>query len=101
MHTHAISAAVPQPLTVSRHRPRAEVRATRALQEDYARLLSGIDRIKTDLYAAQINFDYVCDPKAVDVCIYQIQTAQSQYENLLNELKALNRRIKTPEELSV
>lgn len=39
------------------------------------------------------NFDFICDEKLVDVCIYDIQKAMSRYEYLVHELK----RIKPPE----
>ena len=47
---------------------------------------------KSDWQAAESAFNHLSDPKAMDVCIYQIQGAQSQYENLLHQLRAVELR---------
>ncbi len=53
----------------------------------YGHLLTELLRAKQDLNVALNNFSYLTDQKAVDVCIYQMQTAQNQYDNILKELK--------------
>lgn len=35
------------------------------------------------------NFDFICDAKLVDVCIYDIQKSMSRYEYLVHELKRI------------
>ena len=100
MQTPSFSSIVPQPSS-KKHIPRAEAKATRQLQEEYSSILNKLNRTASDLEAAQSNFNHVSESKAVDVCIYQIQTAQSQYENLVMQLKTLSRKIKTPEDTSI
>lgn len=100
MQTSSFSSIIPQPSS-KKHLPRAEAKATRQLQEEYASILGKLNRAASDLEAAQSNFDHVADTKAIDVCIYQIQTAQSQYENLIVQLKTLSDKIKTPGGTSV
>ena len=71
---------------------RAEIRAAQHLKEDYAHLYTALEHAKSDWQAAESAFNHLSDPKAVDVCIYQIQGAQSQYENLLHQLRAVELR---------
>ena len=100
MQTQAVSLAMPKPIGKS-HRCRAEIRAVRELQAEYALILEGFNRAQNDLRAARINFEHISEPKAVDVCIYQIQYAQSRCDNLYKQLKALHRRIKNFDAASV
>lgn len=96
MHSQTLSPVVPKPISAVR-RSRARKQSTRSLQEEYNRLLSGMEQIQRNLDAAQANFNTVYETKAVDVCIYRLKTAQSQYENLLNELRVLRRKIQAPD----
>ncbi len=56
----------------------------------YGQLLTELFRAKQDLQVAQNNFSYLTEQKAVDVCIYQMQTAQSQYDNILKKIKNMS-----------
>lgn len=47
-----------------------------------------INNAKRDLQIAMRNFDMALDPKSVDICIYEIQTAQTKYERLLAEMRS-------------
>ena len=38
----------------------------------------------------QNNFDFICEDKLIDVCIYDIQKTMSRYEYLVSELKRIN-----------
>lgn len=42
---------------------------------------------KASLKIAMTNFDNVTDPKLVDMYIYRIQSAQTQYDHILQEIK--------------
>lgn len=42
---------------------------------------------KSNLHTAMTNFDNVADPKLIDMYIYRIQSAQTQYEHILTEIK--------------
>lgn len=97
METNAISVAIPRPIATSQRLTRAEKRKTRVLREEYSRVLNGLNSAQNDLTVALNNFNNVYDPKAVDVWIYRIRTAQSQYDNLLCQLKVLGRQIKYPD----
>jgi len=57
---------------------------------DYGNLLHELFRAKQDMQIAINNFSFLSDSKSVDVCIYQMQTAQSQYDNILRKLKNLS-----------
>lgn len=93
MHTHAAFPIIFPKNSNARRRSPAEIRAAHILQEDYARLLKAIGHVQADRQAAEASFACLCDPKAVDVCIYQIQSAQSEYENLLMQLQEVRQRL--------
>lgn len=100
METIAISSAIPKPISTSRRLTRAEKRRTHALREEYAQVLDSLNSAQNDLTAALINFDNAAG-KAIDVWIYRIQSAQSQYDNLLKQLQVLSQKIKYPDCISV
>lgn len=97
MNTNAISITVPNPIIKPRKLTRAEKHKTRVLREEYSRVFSGLMAAQNDLTVALNNFNNVSDPKAVDVWIHRIHSAQSQYDNMLCQLKVLSRQIKFPD----
>ncbi|MBR5152971.1 MAG: DUF2508 family protein [Clostridia bacterium] len=57
---------------------------------DYGQLLTELLRAKEELQIALNNFSYLTEKNAVDVCIFQMQTAQSQYDNILKRIKKMS-----------
>ncbi len=55
----------------------------------YNDLKHDLETAKSNLHTAMTNFDNVADPKLVDLYIYRIQAAQTQYEHILHEIKKL------------
>lgn len=53
-------------------------------------LIADINSVKSEIYAAQRNFDCVSKPEEVDIYIYRLRTAQARYDVLLKKLKDLN-----------
>ena len=97
MNSNAISIPVPNPIIKPHKLTRAEKHKTRVLREEYSRVLNGLITAQNDLTVALNNFNNTSDPKAVDVWIYRIHCAQSEYDNMLCHLKALTRQIKYPD----
>ncbi len=54
------------------------------------RLISDIERAKSDMEVARANFDFVYKPDDVDIYIYKLRDASSRYEKLIKELKNIS-----------
>lgn len=52
-------------------------------------LTAEVNRARREMEIAQDNFDCVFNPDEVDICIYELRTAQVRYCSLLNRLKKL------------
>lgn len=68
-----------------------EKRIMRRERESYEYLREEALSALGDFKRCVNNFDFICDEKLVDVCIYDIQKAMSRYEYLVSELKRINR----------
>lgn len=53
-------------------------------------LLAEIAAAKSEIAAAQQNFDCVCASNEVDVYIYRLRAAEAHYGTLLQKLKEIN-----------
>lgn len=79
-----IQAVLPTPITRLLHiHKQSDLMRT----QRYNALKKDLETAKSNLHTAMTNFDNVTDPKLVDMYIYQIQSAQTQYEHILNEIK--------------
>lgn len=52
-------------------------------------LTAEVKRARREMEIARDNFDCVFRPDEVDICIYELRTAQVRYCSLLNRLKNL------------
>lgn len=52
-------------------------------------LTAEVNRARREMEIAQNNFDCVFRPDEVDICIYELRTAQVRYCSLLKRLKNL------------
>lgn len=95
MNAHAVSVNVSAPTSSKKRKSREQKARLSALKSDYLSLLAELARAEQALHTALNNFDHLCEPKAVDVCIYQLQAAQSQYDNLMRRLKPLRQQMST------
>lgn len=68
---------------------RLEQKASEVIKNDYNKLLLELNKAKSDLECAMINFNYVSSPKETDIYIYQIKNSQTQYENILSQLQCI------------
>ena len=59
-------------------------------QATYSRLRAEALDALDDFRRCQNNFDFICEDKLIDVCIYDIQKTMSRYEYLVSELKRIN-----------
>ena len=97
MQTQAVSLAMPKSKTKIRLR-RAERRALNELEAEYKVIFNEFNAARSDLNTAIINYDYLSEPSAVDVCIFKIRCAQSRCDNLIKLLKNLQCRISSIKE---
>ena len=70
---------------------RAEIKTDKKEEASYNRLRSeALDALSEYRRCVEL-FDYVSDEKLIDVSIYNIQSAMSRYEYLLQNLKRISR----------
>lgn len=94
MNAQSVSIPLNHPVSIARRQNRAEKARLDALKAEHHFLLEELSLAEKNLHAAWNNFDYLYEAKTVDVCIYQIQTHQSQYDNILCKLKILRQQLK-------
>lgn len=92
MNAQTVPVKMNRPISTVRRQSRAEKARFALLQAEHHTLLKELACAERDLQAAWNNFDYLYEAKTVDVCIYQIQTFQSQYDNILCKLKLLRKQ---------
>lgn len=93
MHTDSMILHTSFSHTLSKRLHSAEREKLERLKSEHHTLLGELYDAKKRLQTAWNNFDYLYEAKPVDVCIYKIQTYQSQYDNILRKLKALRREM--------
>ncbi|MBQ2614297.1 MAG: DUF2508 family protein [Clostridia bacterium] len=89
MQADTASVRLTKPISLSARMKQEEKRKLLAQKAEYHYLMSELFGAQQQLQTALNNFGYLSEPKAVDVCIFQMQTAQSQYDNILRRIKAL------------
>lgn len=55
--------------------------------ERWQELCRDLDAAQSGLQTALTNFDNVKDPALIDMYIYRIQSAQTQYDHILRQIK--------------
>ncbi len=76
-----------------KHYSRKERQGAKSLKADYQYLLNELYQAQAEIQLAQNNFNFLSSAKEIDVCIYQIKNAQSQYENILFKLREVQKRL--------
>lgn len=71
---------------------RTDKKIMRQENASYSRLREEALDALTEYRRCVNNYDFVSDEKLVDVSIYNIQSAMSRYEFLLNDLKRISER---------
>lgn len=93
MDAHAIPINLAEQGTLTRQQKRLQKIRLASLRTEYLTLMGELTKAEQDLSVALNNFEYLSDFNSVDVCIYQLKSAQSQYDNILCRLKPLRRQI--------
>ena len=70
---------------------RSEIKTDKKENASYNRLRDEVLDALSEYRRCVEIFDYVCDDKLIDVSIYNIQSAMSRYEYLLQNLKRISR----------
>ena len=89
MDAHTISFHLPKQATFSHRQKRLHKAHLASLQAEYLSLMKELSEAQQSLSIALNNFPYLSEPSAIDACIYQLKSAQSQYDNILMKLKPL------------
>ena len=93
MDAHAISVNFPEQGSFTRQQKRLQKLRLASLRKEYFSLMGELANAQQSLAVALNNFEYLSDSNSVDVCIYQLKSAQSQYDNILDRLKPLRLQI--------
>ena len=93
MDAHAISVNIPDHGILTRQQKRLQKLRLVSLRKEYFSLMGELANAQQSLTVALNNFEYLTDSNSVDVCIYQLKSAQSQYDNILGRLKPLRLQI--------
>lgn len=92
MNAQTVSMNMKRPISIAKRQTLAEKTRLNALKAEHHSLLKELALAERNLHTAWNNFNYLYEPKTIDVCIYQIQTFQSQYDNILCKLKKLRQQ---------
>ncbi len=93
MNAQTLPMKINHPISVTRRQSRAEKARFDALKAEHSILLKELACAEKNLHTAWNNFNYLHEAVTIDVCIYQIQVFQSQYDNILCKLKELRKQL--------